>query len=129
MYGRGAYDMKAGLAAALIACRDAAGPATSWWPRWPTRSSRASACRRRCAKCVRTPRSSPSRRTGEVIVAHKGFVWAEITLRGRAAHGSLPDEGVDAIAAAGPVLVRLARARRRAAGAPAARAAARSTRR
>ena len=37
-----------------------------------------------------------------MIVAHKGFVWSEITLHGRAAHGSLPDEGVDAIVAAGP---------------------------
>ena len=26
LYGRGSYDMKAGVAAALIACRDAAGP-------------------------------------------------------------------------------------------------------
>ena len=52
-----------------------------------------------------------------MIVAHKGFVWSELTFRGRAAHGSRPDEGVDAIAAAGPALVRLAaldaRARRR----------------
>ena len=44
----------------------------------------------------------------QVIVAHKGFVWSEITLHGRAAHGSMPEQGVDAIAAAGPVLVRLA---------------------
>jgi acetylornithine deacetylase len=42
-----------------------------------------------------------------VVVAHKGFVWSEITLRGVAAHGSRPHLGVDAIAAAGPVLSRL----------------------
>jgi acetylornithine deacetylase len=37
-------------------------------------------------------------------VAHKGFVWAELETRGRAAHGSRPDLGVDAIAGMGPVL-------------------------
>ena len=37
-------------------------------------------------------------------VAHKGFVWAELQTRGRAAHGSRPDLGVDAIAGMGPVL-------------------------
>jgi acetylornithine deacetylase len=37
-------------------------------------------------------------------VAHKGFVWAELETRGKAAHGSRPDLGVDAIAGMGPVL-------------------------
>ena len=49
LYGRGAYDMKAGVAAALIACRDAArwvSRATSSSPRSPTRSTRASGSRR-----------------------------------------------------------------------------------
>ncbi len=32
-----------------------------------------------------------------VMPAHKGFLWLEATFRGRAAHGSLPDVGVDAI--------------------------------
>jgi acetylornithine deacetylase len=39
-----------------------------------------------------------------VCVAHKGFVWLEIETRGRAAHGSRPEEGVDAIVHMGPVL-------------------------
>ena len=38
------------------------------------------------------------------VVAHKGFVWAELETRGRAAHGSRPDLGVDAIAGMGAVL-------------------------
>ncbi len=54
-----------------------------------------------------TRRSSPSRPSCRVVVAHKGFVWSEITLHGVAAHGSRPHLGVDAIAAAGPVLTRL----------------------
>lgn len=32
-----------------------------------------------------------------LMPAHKGFVWLEATFRGRAAHGSRPDVGVDAI--------------------------------
>ncbi len=42
-----------------------------------------------------------------ICVAHKGFVGFEIETRGRAAHGSRPDLGVDAIAAMGPVLTGL----------------------
>ena len=64
MYGRGTYDMKAGLAAALIAARDASrlGWRATWWsPRWPTRSTPASAFKRRCATSRPTPPSSPSR--------------------------------------------------------------------
>ena len=34
-----------------------------------------------------------------VCIAHKGFVWAEIEVEGRAAHGSRPAEGRDAITA------------------------------
>jgi acetylornithine deacetylase len=43
-----------------------------------------------------------------VCTAHKGFVGFELEVEGRAAHGSLPDLGVDAIARMGGVLVRLA---------------------
>jgi len=42
-----------------------------------------------------------------IAIAHKGFSWHEIEVRGRAAHGSRPEDGVDAIAAMGYVLVAL----------------------
>ena len=42
-----------------------------------------------------------------VCVAHKGFVGFELETTGRAAHGSRPDLGVDAIAKMGHVLVGL----------------------
>ena len=42
-----------------------------------------------------------------VMPAHKGFLWIEAVVNGRAAHGSRPDEGVDAIARAGHLLVAL----------------------
>jgi acetylornithine deacetylase/succinyl-diaminopimelate desuccinylase-like protein len=43
----------------------------------------------------------------DLCVAHKGFVWLEVETHGVASHGSLPEEGVDAIAKMGPVLTGL----------------------
>ena len=43
-----------------------------------------------------------------LCLAHKGFVWLEVETTGVAAHGSRSDIGVDAIAAIGPVLDRVA---------------------
>ena len=40
-----------------------------------------------------------------VMPAHKGFLWIDAVVKGRAAHGSRPDLGVDAIAHAGHLLV------------------------
>ena len=42
-----------------------------------------------------------------VVVEHQGFGWIDIVVHGRAAHGSTPDVGVDAIVALGELLVRL----------------------
>ena len=43
----------------------------------------------------------------ELTVAHKGFAWFDVIVEGRAAHGSRPDLGIDAIAKAGKFLVAL----------------------
>jgi len=43
----------------------------------------------------------------EVAIGHKGFSWIEITVAGRAAHGSRPLEGRDAILRMGRVLSEL----------------------
>lgn len=40
----------------------------------------------------------------KLCIAHKGYAWFEITTHGRAAHGSLPEEGRDAIRMMGRVL-------------------------
>ena len=48
-----------------------------------------------------------------VMPAHKGFVWVEAAFRGRAAHGSRPDVGVDAIEHAGRYLTALGALRSR----------------
>jgi acetylornithine deacetylase len=45
----------------------------------------------------------------EVMPAHRGFVWIEIVVTGRAAHGSRWDLGIDAIRLAGLLLAELDR--------------------
>jgi len=40
----------------------------------------------------------------ELTVAHRGFAWFEVAISGRAAHGSQPEFGVDAIAHAAQVM-------------------------
>jgi acetylornithine deacetylase len=49
----------------------------------------------------------------DVAVAHKGFQWVEVETRGRAAHGSRPRDGRDAIMRMGRVLSRLERVEQR----------------
>ncbi|MBW8867047.1 MAG: ArgE/DapE family deacylase [Acidobacteria bacterium] len=43
----------------------------------------------------------------QIAVGHKGFAWVEVEVEGRAAHGSRPAEGRDAILRLGRVLGRL----------------------
>ena len=109
LHGRGAYDMKAGLAAALVACREAARLGLNVVVAAVADEEHASlgvqevlaSGQRADAAIVTEPTH------GEIVVAHKGFVWTEIAVRGRAAHGSMPAQGVDAIVAAAPVLARI----------------------
>jgi acetylornithine deacetylase len=109
LYGRGAYDMMAGLAAALIACREAAERGLDVVVAAVADEEHASlGIQQVLAAGVRADAAivtEPTHR--EVVIAHKGFVWAEVEVRGRAAHGSMPELGVDAIVAAAPVLARL----------------------
>jgi len=43
----------------------------------------------------------------KVATTHKGFVWIEIEVKGKAAHGSVPEKGVDAILHAAKVVSRV----------------------
>jgi acetylornithine deacetylase len=108
LYGRGAYDMKASLAAVVLAAAECAErrlrgdvivaavvdeEVASIGTQALTAHWQADAA------IVAEPTDE------RVCVAHKGFVAFEVETRGRAAHGSRPDLGVDAIARMGPVLV------------------------
>jgi acetylornithine deacetylase len=53
-----------------------------------------------------------------LCIAHKGFAWLAVDTEGRAAHGSRPDLGVDAIAHMGRVLVDLEALEEKLAGRP-----------
>jgi acetylornithine deacetylase/succinyl-diaminopimelate desuccinylase-like protein len=107
LHGRGAYDMKAGLAAALLACREAAalGLAGDVVVAAVADEEHASIGVQEALRSVRADAAIVTEPTElELVVAHKGFVWAEVEVAGRAAHGSRPQLGVDAIVKAGPVL-------------------------
>ena len=49
---------------------------------------------------------------GNVATAHKGYAWIEINTRGRAAHGSVPEAGLDAIEKTGRIVTGLAQLNR-----------------
>jgi acetylornithine deacetylase len=109
-YGRGAYDMKAGVAAALMACRQAAGLdlAGDVIVAAVADEEHASLGVQEAMETVGADAAIVTEPTElELVVAHKGFVWAEIEVRGRAAHGSRPHLGVDAIVKTGPILTAL----------------------
>ncbi len=110
LYGRGAYDMKGGLAAALVACRAAAGDGLpgSVVVAAVADEEHSSIGVREVLTQVGADAAIVNEPTElAVATAHKGFVWSRIDVRGRAAHGSRPHLGVDAIFKAGPVLVGL----------------------
>jgi acetylornithine deacetylase len=110
LYGRGAYDMKAGLAAAMDAAARARGRrlrgdvivAAVIDEEVASLGTQALLERQRADAAIVTEPTEL-----RVAVAHKGFVAFELETRGRAAHGSRPDLGIDAIARMGQVLVRL----------------------
>jgi acetylornithine deacetylase/succinyl-diaminopimelate desuccinylase-like protein len=109
-HGRGAYDMKAGVAAALVACREAAGLGLRGdvVVAAVADEEHASLGVREVLESVTADAAIVTEPTElELIVAHKGFVWAEIEVTGRAAHGSRPHLGVDAIVKSGRVLSEL----------------------
>ena len=110
LYGRGAYDMKAGLAAALIACREASrlglpGEVIVAAVADEEHSSIGVQEILRHTAAHAAIVTEPTELT--VATAHRGFVWTEINVVGKAAHGSRPHLGVDAILKTGPILISL----------------------
>ena len=110
LYGRGAYDMKGSLAAIMVAGAAAVEAGlrgdvlVAAVADEEVYSIGAEAAARRYpadAAIVAEPTEL------RLVVAHKGFVWLEVETRGRAAHGSRPDLGQDAIVGMGQVLTGL----------------------
>jgi acetylornithine deacetylase len=108
MRGRGAYDMKAGLAAIMLAGAEAArgGLSGDVIVTAVCDEEVASIGTARVAERYPADAAIVSEPTEmRLALAHKGFLGFEIETKGRAAHGSRPDLGVDAIAHMGHVLV------------------------
>jgi acetylornithine deacetylase len=111
MYGRGAADMKGGVAAMCAAAARAADSgiegelvvaavADEEDASVGTQAIVASGIRADAAIVTEPTRLA-------IAPAHRGFAWITVDLRGRAAHGSRYDIGVDAIRHAGLLLAEL----------------------
>ena len=109
IYGRGAQDMKSGVAAMIDAARvivESGGLAAGKLiiacvvdEEHASIGADALVTKWRADGAVVTEPTD-----NQVAVAHKGFEWVEIETEGRAAHGSRPREGRDAIRYMGRVL-------------------------
>jgi acetylornithine deacetylase len=112
LYGRGAQDMKGGVAAMIGAVRrlvEAGGLAQGRViVAAVADEEHASVGADALIEKWRADAAVVTEPTGlDVAVAHKGFQWIAIETQGRAAHGSRPIEGRDAILRMGRVLARL----------------------
>ena len=107
VYGRGAYDMKASLAAIMIAAREAIRLrlrgdliVTAVADEEVASLGTSAVLERYRADAAIVTEPTELR----LCVAHKGFVWLDVETQGVAAHGSRADLGVDAIAQMGRIL-------------------------
>ncbi|KAH8649685.1 tryptophan synthase beta subunit-like PLP-dependent enzyme [Tricladium varicosporioides] len=111
LYGRGCFDMKAGLAAALVTLAQAkkAGLRGDVIFTGVADEENLSAGTEELLKQGWTADGAIVLEPTclQIVTAHKGFVWLEVDIHGRAAHGSRYDLGVDAICKAGHFLVEL----------------------
>ncbi|NQT08248.1 ArgE/DapE family deacylase [Candidatus Bathyarchaeota archaeon] len=109
LYGRGAYDMKAGLAASMAALKavvDSGAPLKGDVILAAVCDEEyASIGTERLMEDVTADGAIIGEFTGgDIQVAHKGFAWIDVETHGVAAHGSRYWEGVDAISKMGKVL-------------------------
>jgi acetylornithine deacetylase len=112
LYGRGSADMKGGVAAMIGAARSLASSGGVQSGRlivaavvdeeYASIGAEALVSRWHADAAVVTEPTDLV-----VAIGHKGFSWIEVTTKGRAAHGSRPREGRDAILRMGRVLAHL----------------------
>jgi len=114
IYGRGSVDMKGGITAAVTAIRQivdsavklegdviffaAAGEETDSCGTKRFVGKFGSKLPQLCGVILPEPTDF------EVVTAHRGMLWLEVKTKGRAAHGSTPELGVNAIASMWAVL-------------------------
>jgi len=110
LYGRGAYDMKGGVAACMLAVAEAkkldlrgdvifTGVIDEEYASLGTTD---------LAKRFHADGAIVAEFTElQLILAHRGFVWLEVETIGKAAHGSRADLGLDAIVKMGKVLTEI----------------------
>jgi acetylornithine deacetylase len=122
LYGRGAQDMKGGVAAMIDAARMVAQDglpagrlivAAVVDEEYASLGADALVTRWRADAAVVTEPTDL-----QIAIGHKGFAWFEVETRGRAAHGSRPRDGRDAILRMGRVLHELEQLDRRLQAAP-----------
>jgi acetylornithine deacetylase len=117
LYGRGAQDMKGGVAAMIDAARLVARDglpagrlivAAVVDEEYASLGADALVTRWRADGAVVTEPTDL-----QIAIGHKGFAWFEVVTKGRAAHGSRPRDGRDAILRMGRVLHELEQLDRR----------------
>ncbi len=108
LYGRGAYDMKGGLAAIMLAAGRLASSSEFEGELIVTAvadEEYASLGTQAVVSSLSADAAIVTEPTGlRICSAHKGFAWLSIETNGRAAHGSRADLGIDAISHMGRVL-------------------------
>jgi len=114
VYGRGSLDMKGGLAAMLAAALALSRSRTRLGGdlilACVADEEHASRGTELLVREYKSDAAVVCEPTGlKICLAHKGFAWIGVDVAGRAAHGSLPDEGIDAIVNAGWFLVEVER--------------------
>ena len=110
LYGRGGYDMKGGVAACMLAIADARkrGLRGDVVFTGVIDEEYASLGTMDLAQRFGADGAIVAEFTElQLILAHRGFVWLEVETIGKAAHGSRPDLGLDAIVKMGKVLTEM----------------------
>jgi len=109
VYGRGATDMKGGIAAAVAAIRQIVDSGTSLagdivFAATAGEETDSSGADRFLAGRCELPEFAgvviPEPTDFEIVTAHRGMLWIEISTKGKAAHGSTPHLGINAIGSA-----------------------------
>ena len=110
LHGRGSYDMKGGLAACMLAIAEARKQRLRGDVIFTgvIDEEYASIGTMDLAERFHADGAIVAEFTElQLILAHRGFVWLEVETIGKAAHGSRPDLGVDAIVKMGKVLTEM----------------------